>query len=239
MLSREGSNGQHDPRWAAVDDFAISALVPADDPYQESLRYAIDQSAKHGLPAIEVSLLQGKFLQMQCIAANAKNILEVGTLGGYSSILLATSSPQAQVTTIEVDAHHAQVARDVHAHAKLSDRIDVRLGAATDVLPILAEEIREGKRGKFNFVFIDADKENNLNYLNLAIPMCEARAVIVVDNVCRGGKLVDPEAVKAEPRVQGSRRVVEAAGRDERLICSMVQTVGEKGYDGFLMCVVK
>ncbi|GAB1742977.1 hypothetical protein NU219Hw_g8676t1 [Hortaea werneckii] len=239
MPSREGCNGQHDPRWAAVDDFAISALVPADDPYQEALQYAIDQSANHGLPAIEVSLLQGRFLRMQCIAANAKNILEVGTLGGYSSILLAASSPQAQVTTIEVDPHHARVARDVHAHANLSDRIDVRLGAATDVLPILAEEVRERKREKFNFVFIDADKENNLNYLNLAIPMCEARAVIVVDNVCRGGRLIDPEAVKAEPRVQGSRRVVEAAGKDERLVCSLVQTVGEKGYDGFLMCVVK
>ncbi|GAB1733942.1 hypothetical protein NU195Hw_g7597t1 [Hortaea werneckii] len=239
MPSREGSNGQHDPRWAAVDDFAISALVPADDPYQEALQYAVDQSAKQGLPAIEVSLLQGRFLQMQCIAANAENILEVGTLGGYSSILLATSSPQAHVTTIEVDAHHAQVARDVHAHAKLSERIDVRLGSGMDVLPTLAEEVREGKRDKFNFVFIDADKENNLNYLNLAIPMCEARAVIVVDNVCRGGKLIDPEAVKAEPRVQGSRKVVEAAGKDERLVCSLMQTVGEKGYDGFLMCVIK
>ncbi|KAI7190957.1 hypothetical protein KC363_g4112 [Hortaea werneckii] len=239
MPSREGSNGQYDPRWTAVDDFAISALVPADDPYQEALQYAVDHSAKQGLPAIEVSPLQGRFLQMQCMAANAKNILEVGTLGGYSSILLATSSPHARVTTIEVDAHHAQVARDVHAHANLSDRIDVRLGSGMDVPPTLAEEVREGKREKFHFVFIDADKENNLNYVNLAIPMCEARAVIVVDNVCRGGKLIDDEALKAHPSVQGSRRVVEAAGRDERLVCSLVQTVGEKGYDGFLMCVVK
>ncbi|KAI7365742.1 hypothetical protein KC354_g4675 [Hortaea werneckii] len=228
MPSREGSNGQYDPRWTAVDDFAISALVPADDPYQEALQYAVDQSAKQGLPAIEVSLLQGRFLQMQCIAANAKNILEVGTLGGYSSLLLATSSRQAQVTTIEVDAHHVQVARDVHAHAKLSDRIDVRLGSGMDVLPTLAEEVREGKREKFNFVFIDADKENNLNYVNLAIPMCEARAVIVVDNVCRGGKLIDDEALKAHPSVQGSRRVVEAAGRDERLVVAWCRRLGRR-----------
>ncbi|KAK4548290.1 hypothetical protein LTR36_010160 [Oleoguttula mirabilis] len=228
---------EQDDRWTAVDNYAIQHLVHEE--YESALQYAIDLSAKEGLPNIEVSPLQGRFLKLQCMALNAKNILEVGTLGGYSSILLASSSPDAKVTTIEISPKHKAVAEEVHKRAGLSDRIEILLGAGMEVLPQLRKDVKDGKRENFGFVFIDADKENNLNYLNEVIPMCRPRALIIVDNVVRKGTLADPEAAERESKVAGARRVVEGAGRDARLECSLLQTVGEKNYDGFLLCVVK
>ena len=239
MPMRDNPHWEHDERWSAVDNYAVSHLVPKDDPYGPALEYAIQLSAKEGLPPIEVSPLQGRFLKLQCMALKAKNILEVGTLGGYSSILLAASSPEAKVTTIEINEKHKAVAEQAHAKADLTNRIDILLGPGNDVLPSLQKEISSGKRDNFDFVFIDADKENNLNYLNAIIPMCLSNTLIIVDNVVRKGTLADAEAAKTESKVEGARRVVEAAGKDERLECSLMQTVGEKNYDGFLLCVVK
>lgn len=176
---------------------------------------------------------------LQCMLIDAKNILEVGTLGGYSSIFLASSSDDAKVTTIEIEPKHRDVAERAHAHAGLGDRIEVLLGAGLDVLPKIRQEVEEGKRQLFDFVFIDADKENNLQYLNEVVPICRSRSMIVVDNVVRRGQLADEELARTDTRIAGARRVVEAAGKDPRLECSLVQTVGEKNYDGFLLCVVK
>lgn len=230
---------EHDARWKAVDHYALEHLYPPGSPYYAALQYARDISEQEGLPSIEVSPLQGRFLKLQCMLLNAKNVLEVGTLGGYSSIVLASSSEDAKVTTVEIDAKHKAVAEKAHAHAGLSDRIQVLLGSGLQVLPTVHKEVEAGTREKFDLVFIDADKENNLNYLNAAIPMCRSRALIVVDNVVRKGQLADAELATRDPRVAGARRVVEAAGKDPRLESTLLQTVGEKNYDGFLLCVVK
>lgn len=176
----------------------------------------------------------------QCQMVDAKNVLEVGTLGGVSSIYLASSGPDVKVTTIEVDPKHKKVAEEAIAKAGLSNRIDVELGAGVDVLPKIRQDVDEEKRPKFDFVFIDADKPNNLNYFNAAVPMCRSRACIIVDNVVRRGKLADDKAAQDDPNIRGARDVIEAAGKDDRLAStSMIQTVGEKNYDGFLICVVK
>ncbi|KAH9841316.1 O-methyltransferase-like protein family 3 [Teratosphaeria destructans] len=230
---------EQDPRWTAVDQYALSHLFPPTSPYFSALQYARDQAAAAGLRSIEVSALQGRFLRLQCMLIGAKNILEVGTLGGYSSIILASSSPEAKVTTIEIEEKNKAVAEKAIANAGLSERINVLLGAGVDVLPRLRKEIDEGRREKFRFVFIDADKENGLHYLNDAIPMCEPGSLIVVDNVVRKGSLADEEIAKFDSKTAGSRAVVEGAGRDERIESTLLQTVGEKNYDGFLLCYVK
>jgi predicted O-methyltransferase YrrM len=135
-----------------------------------------------------------------------------------------------------VDKHHAEVARTNLEHAGVADRVDVRLGAGVDVLPQIKEEVEQGRLGRFQLVFIDADKENNWNYVDIAIGMCEPGACIIVDNVVRKGQLAEETD---DPRIAGARRVVENVGRDERLDGVVVQTVGDKNYDGFLIAVVK
>ena len=227
-------------RWTAVDKYTLQHLNPTGAPYHEALNYATKLSDENGLPSIEVSALQGKFLATQCMLLDAKNVLEVGTLGGYSSICLASSGPDVHVTTVEIDPEHKVVAEEAIAHAGLSSRVEVLLGAGVDVLPKIREEVSSGKRPKFDFVFIDADKDNNLSYFNEAVLMSRSRSCIIVDNVVRRGLLADDEVAKRDEMVAGARRVIEAAGRDNRLLgTTMLQTVGEKNYDGFLMCVVK
>jgi predicted O-methyltransferase YrrM len=166
----------------------------------------------------------------------AKNILEVGTLGGYSTIWLANASPDVRVTSVEVDKHHAEVARSNVQHAGVADRVEVRLGPGIEVLPQLVEEVKNGKRDKFQFVFIDADKQNNWNYVDIALGMCDPGACIIVDNVVRRGQLAKDVT---DPAVVGARKVVENIGKDDRLDGVVMQTVGEKSYDGFLFAVVK
>lgn len=144
-----------------------------------------------------------------------------------------------RVTTIELDERHADVARESIAHAGLSERVDVIVGAALDVLPRLAAEITAGERPRFDFTFIDADKENNAQYLDQSVGMSRARACVIVDNVVRRGMVADVEMARTDQRVQESRRVIEAAGRDQRIEATVVQIVGEKNYDGFLICCVK
>lgn len=236
-MSGQGQSYEKDARWTAVDDYAFSHLHSSTKtPSTSVLDHALKTSEKEGLPDIAVSPSQGKYLQLQARLIRAKSILEVGTLGGYSTIWLANASPEVHVTTVEVDHHHADVARSNVEHAGVSDRVEICLGPGMDVLPRLAEDVESGKRNKFQFVFIDADKENNWNYVDIALGMCEPGACIIVDNVVRKGQLATNVA---DPRIAGARRVVENIGKDDRLDGIVVQTVGDKNYDGFLLAVVK
>ena len=167
---------------------------------------------------------------------NVTHALEVGTLGGYCAIWLATSNPSLTVTTIENNAHHAAIARaNIHA-AGVADRVDVILGAGMDVLPMLHGEIEAGKRERFGFAFIDADKLNNWNYFDWAVRMSVRGACVVVDNVVAKGRLAmgEEEAGRNE-MVRGARECVERVGRDGRVEATVLQTVGEKDYDGFVL----
>tara|TARA_R110002003_G_scaffold9_33_gene663 strand:- start:6434 stop:7144 length:711 start_codon:yes stop_codon:yes gene_type:complete len=236
-MSGQGQSHEHDPRWSAVDEYALSHLHPSHAiPSLSALEHALHNSQKEGLPDIAVSPSQGKYLQLQARLIRAKDILEVGTLGGYSTIWLANATPDTHVTSVEVDQHHAEVARANIKNAGVEGRVEVRLGPGLEVLPQLAEEVKSGKRDKFQFVFIDADKENNWNYVDIALGMCEPGACIIVDNVVRKGQLAKDTS---DPRIAGARRVVENIGKDDRLEGVVVQTVGDKNYDGFLFAVVK
>ena len=235
---------EQDPRATAVDQYTASHLLPSTQPYNDALQHALQNSIDKGLPDIACYPLQGKFLAVQCRIAGAKRVLEIGTLGGYSSIWFASAGPDVQVTSVEVNSKHREVARENIAFAGLSERIDVMLGAGLDVLPKLAEEINAGKREKFDFVFIDADKENNWAYFNLVVPMVRERTCIYVDNVVRKGTLASEEAAKeaaaeGDHRIEGCRTLVENVGKDDRVEALVLQTVSEKNYDGFLLAVVK
>lgn len=238
MSSGQGQSYEQDSRWTAVDAYSFSHLHPHSRtaPSNDTLEHALTNSKNEGLPDIAVSPSQGKYLKLQAQLVKAKNILEVGTLGGYSTIWMAGASNDVRVTTVEVDAHHAKVAKANLKHAGVSARVDVRLGPGIEVLPQLLQEVKVGKREKFQLVFIDADKQNNWNYVDTAIGMCDPGACIIVDNVVRKGQLANADG---DTMVQGARKVVEAVGRDERLDGVVMQTVGEKNYDGFLIVVVK
>ncbi|KAF2756219.1 O-methyltransferase [Pseudovirgaria hyperparasitica] len=228
---------EKDPRWTAVDEY-VNANLLADAKLNGALEEALKRTRAQRLPDIAVSAAQGKFLQLQCKLIGARNVLEVGTLGGYSSIFLAATSPEIRVVTVEVNEHHAAVARENIAAAGYADRVEVIVGAGRDVLPELLANVNAGKREKFDFVFIDADKPNNWFYFDTAVKMCRPRAQIIVDNVIRGGRLANPEAFE-DPSVAGSREVIEKVGRDPRVDAVALQTVGEKSYDGMLITVVK
>jgi predicted O-methyltransferase YrrM len=225
-MSGQGQSYEKDPRWSAVDTYSLGHLHPTSrtSPSNDVLEHALSNSEE-----------QGKYLQLQARLLKAKNILEVGTLGGYSTIWLANAGPDVKVISVEVDEHHAKVARSNIEHAGVADRVDVRLGPGVEVLPRIVEEVKQGKLGKFQLVFIDADKENNWSYVNTAIELCEPGACIIVDNVVRKGQLAQDSE---DPRIAGARRVIEAVGRSRRLDGVVVQTVGDKNYDGFLIAVV-
>jgi predicted O-methyltransferase YrrM len=237
-MSGQGQSYEKDARWSAVDTYSLGHLHPSSrtTPSNDVLEHALSNSEKQGLPDIAVSPSQGKFLHLQARLLKAKNVLEVGTLGGYSTIWLANASPEVKVVSVEVDEHHADVARSNIEHAGVSDRVDIRLGPGVDVLPKIVDEVKQGKQGKFQLVFIDADKENNWNYVDIALELCEPGACIIVDNVVRKGQLATDSD---DPRIAGARRVVENVGKDSRLDGVVVQTVGDKNYDGFLIAVVK
>ncbi|KAF2277586.1 O-methyltransferas-like protein family 3 [Westerdykella ornata] len=230
---------ERDDRWTAVDTYSFSHLHPQHkaEPSHETLEHALSTSKEAGLPDIAVSPSQGKYLKLQAQLVRAKNILEVGTLGGYSTIWLASSGPDVKVLSIEVDQHHAEVARRNIAHAGYENRVEVRLGAGVDVLREVVEEVRAGKREKFDLVFIDADKENNWNYVDAAAGISNKGAAIIVDNVVRKGRVANPDS--GDSRIEGTRRVIENIGTDDRLDGVVLQTVGEKDYDGFLLSIVK
>ncbi|KAK3370708.1 S-adenosyl-L-methionine-dependent methyltransferase [Podospora didyma] len=219
-------NEVKDPRWTTVDTYLLSHSNPPSQPNTGALQHTLTASASAGLPDLAVSPHQAKFMALVCRMMNVSHALEVGTLGGYGAIWLASCNPQLQVTTVEHDAYYASVARSNLEHAGLSSQIDGHHG-----------EVLGGTRPRFGFVFIDADKENSWNYFDLAAGMTKPRAAICVDNVVRDGRVID--ATNSHPHIQGGRLVIENAGKDPRVDSAVIQTVGEKGYDGFLWSVLK
>ena len=215
--------------WTAVDDHFDRALVPS-DPVLDAALEATDEA---GLPAIGVAPNQGKLLGFLARMQGARRILEVGTLGGYSTIWLARALPaDGRLTTLEVDPTHADVARGNIERAGLGDVVDVILGPAVETLPKLAAE----GHGPFDLVFIDADKANNAEYFAWAVRLSRPGTLIIVDNVVRGGAVVD--AGNDDPGTLGVHRLVEAVQAEPRVTALALQTVGRKGYDGFVMARV-
>jgi len=218
-----------DHRWAEVDRYIVDLFMPSDSVMDS----ALEACASAGLPPINVSPSQGKFLFVMAKAVGAKRILELGTLGGYSTIWLARAlPPDGRLVTIEVDIKHAEVARRNFARAGLADVIDLRVGRALAVLPQLAAE----RQMPFDVIFIDADKENYSDYLAWAIKLAHAGTLILADNVVRGGAVVDGKS--EDPRVQATLRFNEVLAADPRVSATEIQTVGVKGYDGFAAIVV-
>ncbi|HEX6468700.1 MAG TPA: O-methyltransferase [Streptosporangiaceae bacterium] len=216
-------------RWGSVDRYITELLVPSDP----ALDAALEASVAAGLPTINVTPSQGKLLHLLARIRRARAILEVGTLGGYSTIWLARALPPGgRLVTLEADARHAEVARANLARAGLAEVVEVRLGPALETLPGLAAE----GEGPFDLTFIDADKPNNPEYFAWAVRLSSPDGVIVVDNVVRGGALADTD--HDDPRVQGSRRLHEAIAAEPRATATTVQTVGTKGYDGFTIALV-
>jgi predicted O-methyltransferase YrrM len=215
--------------WTAVERYLNEHLLPA-DPVLEAVRRA---SHEAGLPAIEVSPGQGKLLQLIARVHGSRNILEIGTLAGYSTIWFARALPAGgRIVTLELDPNHAEVARANFARAGVAERIELRLGPALETLPQLERE----KRGPFDLVFIDADKEHNAEYFTWALKLSRPGAVIVVDNVVRRGNVI--EKGSTDGSVQGARRLMELLANEPRVDATALQTVGKKGYDGFLVAVV-
>lgn len=215
--------------WAAVDRYLVEALVHED----AALHRALQASDAAGLPPISVSAAHGKLLHLLARGMNARSILEIGTLGGYSTIWLARAlSAGGRLVTLEADPKHADVARANVARARLGDVVEIRVGLALDTLPKLAAE----GLGPFDLVFIDADKPNNPEYLRWALRLARRGTMIVVDNVIRKGAVAD--AASTDASVQGVRRMNEMIAADPRLAATAVQTVGSKGYDGFAIALV-
>jgi predicted O-methyltransferase YrrM len=216
-------------QWTAVDEYLTDLLLPADP----VLDQALESATRAGLPAINVTAAQGGLLHILAKAQHARSILEVGTLGGYSTIWLARALPaDGRLVTLELDPRHAEVASANIERAALSDVVEIRLGRALDTLPALAAE----GRGPFDFVFIDADKQGNADYFEWALKLSRPGTTIVVDNVIRDGKVID--ASSDDPNVQGVRRFNEVLAAEERVIATEIQTVGAKGYDGFAIALV-
>ena len=215
-------------QWTAVDQYITDQLVRSDS----ALDAALAASAASGLPAINVAPNQGKLLQVLARSIGAKRILEVGTLGGYSTIFLARAlAPGGKLVTLEYEPKHADVARANIERAGLSHLVDIRLGKAIDTLPRLAAE----GVGPFDLVFIDADKPGNADYFAWAMKLTRVGGLIVVDNVVRKGAVLDADG---DANVQGARRLFEAMANEPRVSATAVQTVGSRGYDGFAIAVV-
>ncbi|KAF9765752.1 hypothetical protein IL306_001901 [Fusarium sp. DS 682] len=228
-----------DPRHIAVDKYVNSHLLSgAKNSYHEILQDIHRKSISAGLPDIACSPSQAKFLMLQIQASKAINVLEVGTLGGYSAAWMATAGSNVQVTTIEIDECFATVAARNIEEAGLSSQVEILQGPAIEILPQLASQVGSGQRPSFEFVFIDANKQDNLAYFNLAVSMCKSRTAIVVDNVVRNGKVASASESAKDERVFGTRQLIEAIGKDDRVDATVIQTVGEKNYDGFLLAIV-
>jgi predicted O-methyltransferase YrrM len=213
-------------RWVAMDA-RLESLLDIDDPV---LAATLADSSQAGLPPIAVSPLQGRLLGSIVRMVGARRILEIGTLGGYSAIWMARAlPPEGRLISLEIDAHHAEVARRNLARAGLAGQVEVRLGSAAETLAAMEAHRVE----PFDLVFIDADKRSNPEYLTVALPLTRPGGVIVVDNVVR--RL---EGDPADPDVRGTTRVLELMGTDPRLSTTALQVVGRKGYDGFAIALV-
>ncbi|HTV81290.1 MAG TPA: O-methyltransferase [Acidobacteriaceae bacterium] len=228
---RSRGNPRQKPQktWVAVEDYMDGLLIPPDS----ALDAAREASSAAGLPDIAVTPGQGKFLHLLARMRGARHILEIGTLGGYSTIWLARALPaNGRLITLEAEAKHCEVARANLLRAGVGGRVDLRLGEALDLLPELAAEGPE----PFDFVFIDADKENTAEYFGWAVRLSCAGAVIVVDNVVRDGEVAN--ANTTDSRVEGIRLFLDAAAAEPRVSATSLQTVGSKGYDGFTLALV-
>src|SRR6185437_11186185 len=215
--------------WTRVDDYIDSQLIPPDP----ALDHARQTSAEAGLPQIAVTASQGKLLHLLARSVSARNILEIGTLGAYSTIWLARALPaDGRLVTLEANPKHAEVARANIVNAELENIVELREGPALDTLPELAVE----GLAPFDFIFIDADKENNANYFAWALKLARPGSLIFIDNVIREGAVAN--AASDDPMVLGVRRLNELLERESRVVATTIQTVGAKGYDGFTLALV-
>jgi predicted O-methyltransferase YrrM len=215
--------------WNAVDQYINDQLVSTDP----ALSAALQQSAAAGLPQINVSPSQGKLLQLLAQVQGARSILEIGTLGGYSTIWLARALPRdGRLISLEAEPKHVEVARANIKRAGLADNVEIRCGRALDTLPQLVAE----NRGPFDLVFIDADKPGYPDYLEWALKLSRRGSLIIADNVVRDGAVAD--SASRDPGVRGVRRFIEMLAAEPRVSASVIQTVGSKGYDGFAMALV-
>ena len=215
-----------DQLWLDVDRYLTNLLVPDD----EALDGALADSEAAGLPSIAVAPNQGKLLHILARAIRAQNVLEIGTLGGYSTIWLARALPSGgRLVTLEAEASHAEVARANLARAGLDGVVEIKVGPALETLPTLA--------GPFDLVFIDADKPNNPEYFAWAVRLARPGSLIVVDNVIRGGAVIDAD--HGDPRVRATRRFHEVLAAEPKVLATAIQTVGSKGYDGLAVALVR
>jgi predicted O-methyltransferase YrrM len=219
----------YEEQWSNVDQYLVSLLAPSDP----TLAQALANSDKAGLPQINVAPNQGKLLMLLSKMSGASRVLEIGTLGGYSTIWLARSLPSnGTLISLELDSHHANVARENLKGAGIETLVEIRVGPANESLRQMIDEAIE----PFDFIFIDADKEGYPEYLDLSLRLSRVGTVIVADNVIRDGEVANVDST--DPRVLGVRTFLEQAASESRLDGTAVQTVGSKGYDGFALFVV-
>jgi len=214
--------------WSKSDQYHNSFLLPKD----ESLEYALKNTEQNGIPPISVSAAQGAFLNLLVQTLGAKRILEVGTLGAFSTIWMAKALPEGgEILSLEVNPKHAKISTENIAHAGLSSKAKVVLGAALDTLPTLKPD------PPFDLVFIDADKDNNGPYYQHARKLVRTGGVIIVDNVVRNGRVADPNEQSGD--VEGVRRLLKIVQEDKGVGATTLGTVGDKGYDGFMYIYVR
>jgi len=215
--------------WEAVDKYFDEMLIPHDSTLDDALATA----AAANLPAIQVSSVQGKLLHLLALIMGARNILEIGTLGGYSTIWMARALPEGgRIITLEADPKHADVARKNFARAGVENKVELRLGKALDTLPQVAAE----GRGPFDMFFIDANKSNMPEYFEWSLKLARKGSVIIADNVVREGAVLDAKSKDAD--IQGIRRFLEMVGKEKRVSGTALQTVSTKNYDGFALVLV-
>lgn len=215
--------------WDAVDHYLDKMLIPPDS----ALKDALAAATKAKLPEIQVSSVQGKLLHLLALIMGARKILEIGTLGGYSTIWMARALPEGgRIITLEADLKHAEVARKNFARAAVESKVELRLGKALDTLPQIAAE----GLGPFDMFFIDADKSNMPQYFEWSLKLARKGSVIIADNVVREGAVLDAKSKNAD--IRGVRRFLEMAGKEERVSGTALQTVSTKSYDGFALVLV-
>lgn len=215
--------------WEAVDQYLGKMLIPPDPAMKDALAAA----AKAKLPAIQVSSMQGKMLHLMALMTGARKILEIGTLGGYSTIWMARALPEGgRIVTLEADPKHAEVARKNFARAGVESKVELRLGKALDTLPQIAAD----GIGPFDMFFIDANKSNMPEYFEWSLKLARKGSVIIADNVVREGAVLDAKSKDAD--IQGVRRFLEMVGKEKRVSGTVLQTVSTKSYDGFATILV-
>ena len=216
-------------QWAAVDRYFGDQLAPEDN----ALAAVVGANRDAGLPSIDVPALLGKFLDLLVRISGARRVLEVGTLGGYSTIWLTRALPEGgRVVTLEIDPHHAEIARANLKRAGVLDRAEVRVAPALDSL----QALHAAGADPFDLVFLDADKRSLPEYLDWSLKLSHPGTIIVADNVVRDGKVLDPES--RDPDIQGVRRMTEMMAANPRLSATAIPTVGARGYDGFAIALV-